>query len=62
LSKEFDRFDTRMKKLADHIRQAHEDAQDVRITSDKINRRFAQIEKVELNQIGPPQLKVIEND
>ncbi|NBO10291.1 MAG: DNA recombination protein RmuC [Methylophilaceae bacterium] len=48
LGKEFGRFDTRMKKLADHIRQAHEDAQDVQTTSQKISRRFSQIERVEL--------------
>lgn len=48
LGKEFGRFDTRMKKLADHIRQAHEDAVDVQTTSQKISRRFAQIERVEL--------------
>jgi DNA recombination protein RmuC len=48
LGKEFGRFDTRMKKLADHIRQAHEDAQEVQTTSQKISRRFAQIERVEL--------------
>lgn len=50
LSKDFERFDTRMKKLADNIRQAHENAQDVHISSQKISRRFAQIEKVELAQ------------
>lgn len=50
LSKDFNRFDTRMKKLADNIRQAHENAQDVHISSQKISRRFAQIEKVELAQ------------
>jgi DNA recombination protein RmuC len=48
LSKEFERFDIRMKKLADHIRQAHEDAQQVQITSDKISRRFVEIEGVSL--------------
>lgn len=53
LSKEFSRFDVRMKKLADHIRQAHEDVQDVHTTSQKISRRFAQIERVELE--GQPQ-------
>ncbi len=37
-----------MKKLADNIRQAHENAQDVHITSQKITQRFNQIEKVEL--------------
>jgi DNA recombination protein RmuC len=48
LGKEFGRFDERMKKLADHIRQAHEDAQDVRTTSQKISKRFTSIEQVEL--------------
>jgi len=50
LGKEFGRFDERMKKLADHIRQAHEDAQDVRTTSQKISKRFTSIEQVELSQ------------
>lgn len=49
LSKDFERFDSRMKKLADNIRQAHENAQDVHISSQKITRRFAQIERVELS-------------
>jgi len=49
LGKEFGRFDERMKKLADHIRQAHDDARDVQITSGKISRRFASIERVELD-------------
>jgi DNA recombination protein RmuC len=53
LGKEFGRFDVRMKKLADHIRQAHEDALDVHTTSQKISKRFAQIERVELS--GPTQ-------
>jgi DNA recombination protein RmuC len=48
LSKDFGRFDQRMKKLADNIRQAHENAQDVHISSQKITARFAQIERVEL--------------
>ncbi|MGH8694578.1 MAG: DNA recombination protein RmuC, partial [Burkholderiales bacterium] len=51
LGKDFSRFDARMKKLADHIRQAHEDAQQVQISSDKISRRFSQIERVELDQV-----------
>ncbi|HPH05760.1 MAG TPA: DNA recombination protein RmuC [Methylotenera sp.] len=48
LSKDFGRFDARMKKLADNIRQAHENAQEVHISSQKISNRFAQIERVEL--------------
>jgi DNA recombination protein RmuC len=54
LGKEFGRFDLRMRKLAEHIRQAHEDAEDVRVTSDKISRRFSQIERVELELPGGP--------
>jgi len=50
LGKDFARFDQRMKKLADHIRQAHQDAEEVRVSSDKITRRFNQIERVELEQ------------
>ena len=49
LSKDFERFDGRMKKLADNIRQAHENAQDVHISSQKITNRFKQIERVELS-------------
>ena len=48
LAKDFGLFDARMKKLADHIRQAHEDAEKVHFTSQKISRRFQQIEAVEL--------------
>ena len=51
LGKEFGRFDERMKKLAEHIRQAHEDAQDVRTTSQKISKRFDTIEKVDLEHL-----------
>jgi DNA recombination protein RmuC len=58
LGKDFGRFDERMRKLADHIRRAHEDAEQVRISSDKITRRFHQIEKVELDQ--PADLQRLE--
>jgi len=51
LGKDFSRFDERMRKLADHIRLAHEDAQKVQVSSDKITRRFNQIERVELDQL-----------
>ncbi len=58
LGKEFGRFDERMKKLAGHIRQANEDAQEVHTTSLKISRRFAQIERVDLEHLrqGPELL------
>ena len=48
LSHDFNRFDDRMRKLADHIRLAHKDVEDVRISSDKITKRFNRIEKVDL--------------
>lgn len=50
LSQDFGRFDVRMKKLADHIRQANDDVQEVHVSSKKISRRFAQIERVELSK------------
>lgn len=50
LGKDFARFDQRMRRLADHIRQAHDDAQQVQISSDKISKRFSQIERVELDR------------
>ncbi len=58
LAKEFGRFDQRMRKLADHIRQAHQDAEEVRKTSDKITRRFAQIERVEFEVVLPSDAPV----
>jgi DNA recombination protein RmuC len=61
LSVDFARFDDRMRKLADHVRQAHEDAQQVQISSKKISQRFAQIEGVELEETPVPLLKVVEN-
>lgn len=49
LGKDFALFDGRMKKLADHIRQAHEDAEKVQVSSRKISSHFARIERVELD-------------
>lgn len=48
LSKDFSLFDKRMKSLADHIRQASKDVDDVHISSKKITAGFAKIERVEL--------------
>jgi DNA recombination protein RmuC len=48
LGADFRRFDERMKKLADHIRQAHEDANEVQTSSRKISQQFQKIESVEL--------------
>ncbi|MBB5017895.1 DNA recombination protein RmuC [Chitinivorax tropicus] len=52
LGVEFKRFDQRMTKLADHIRMAHQDAEAVQITSQKISRRFEEIEHVRLESNG----------
>ncbi|MBK8017758.1 MAG: DNA recombination protein RmuC [Betaproteobacteria bacterium] len=49
LGREFGRFEDRMRKLASHIRQANEDVTDVHRTSEKIVRRFQEIERVELD-------------
>ena len=62
LAKDFARFDDRMKKLASHIQQANTDVNEVRISSDKISRRFAQIERVELENPEHVQLIEIEPD
>jgi len=61
LSKDFERFDLRMKKLADNIRQAHENAQDVQVSSQKISNRFKQIERVELSNAPIDLLDVIDD-
>jgi DNA recombination protein RmuC len=62
LSKDFGRFDMRMKKLADNIRQAHENAQEVHISSQKITKRFEQIERVELKAEPVDLLDSIDDD
>jgi len=67
LSKDFQLFDGRMKKLADHIRQAHEDAEKVHISSRKITQRFAQIERVELAReaedgLALPDVNIVDDE
>jgi DNA recombination protein RmuC len=51
LALDFNRFDDRMKDLARHIRQAHEDVEKVQVSSNKITQRFAQIEAVDLGEL-----------
>jgi DNA recombination protein RmuC len=48
LSVDFKRFDERMKRLADNIRRAHEEAGQVEISSRKISDHFTRIEAVEV--------------
>ena len=62
LSKDFERFDVRMKKLADNIRQAHDNAQEVHKSSQKITNRFKQIERVELSNAPVDLLDVIDDN
>jgi DNA recombination protein RmuC len=57
LAKDFTLFEDRMQKLANHIRQAHEDAEMVSISSRKISNRFREIERVELT--GEPGMETI---
>ena len=62
LAKDFARFDERMKKLATHIEQANKDVNDVRISSDKISKRFAQIERVELDHPDAAAARLLDAD
>ncbi|MGZ8156323.1 MAG: DNA recombination protein RmuC [Burkholderiales bacterium] len=61
LAGDFNRFDERMRDLARHIKQAHDDVEKVQVSSNKITQRFAQIEAVELGEVeGTPALRVVE--
>jgi DNA recombination protein RmuC len=62
LAKDFSRFDERMKKLASHIEQANKDVSEVRISSDKISRRFQQIERVELDHPEAASTQLIDTE
>jgi DNA recombination protein RmuC len=62
LAKDFARFDERMKKLASHIEQANKDVSEVRISSDKISRRFQQIERVELEHPDVDGARLLDSD
>ena len=48
LAEDFNRFQDRMNKLAGHIKQAHDDVDNVNKSAKKISSRFEKIEKVEL--------------
>ncbi len=60
LGKDFLRFDDRMKKLADHIRQANQDVTEIHVSSRKISDRFMQIERVELDGIASDSTVALE--
>ncbi len=52
LSRDFERFQERMEALARHIRQAHEDVDQVHTSARKITSRFGKIERLELEGEG----------
>lgn len=52
LSKDFERFQKRMDNLSKHIQLAHQDAEEVHKSSQKITSRFNKIEKVEMEGIA----------
>jgi len=61
LAIDFNRFNDRMRDLARHIKQAHDDVEKVQISSTKISQRFAQIEAVDLGALEPPAaLRIVE--
>ena len=60
LGQDFRRFEERMQKLADHIRLAHQDAEDVQTSSRKITQQFQRIESAELEPPEGAQLRVVE--
>lgn len=62
LAKDFERFDVRMKKLADNIRLAHEQADEVHKSSQKISRSFARIERVELTNKSNDTLDLLDDE
>jgi DNA recombination protein RmuC len=60
LGQDFRRFEERMRKLADHIRLAHQDAEDVQTSSRKIAQQFQRIEQADLEPPEAAPLKVVE--
>ena len=53
LGGDFGRFQERMEKLATHIKQAHDDAEQVQISSRKISGHFERIKTVDLESVEP---------
>lgn len=58
LSQEFGRYKERWSKLATHIDTVSKDVQEINITSEKITKRFEQIERVELLDQDSADLKL----
>ena len=62
LGKDFSRFQNRMDDLARHIKQAHDDVDNVNRSAKKISSRFEKIERVELARDNPVSLPSQEMD
>jgi len=62
LGKDFERFQKRMDDLSRHIKQAHDDVENVNKSAKKISSRFSKIEQVELENEKDVSLKVIDTD
>jgi DNA recombination protein RmuC len=62
LGKDFSRFQGRMNDLAKHIKQAHDDVENVNRSAKKISSRFGKIERVELGNDKPAALTPLETD
>ena len=60
LAVEFGRFDERLRELARHIRQAHDDMEKIQVTGGKITQQFQRIESAELEPPETKQPKVVE--
>jgi DNA recombination protein RmuC len=62
LAKDFNLFRERMDKLAQHIRQAHDDVENAHISAQKISNRFEKIEQVELENVPSVSVAVDEKE
>ena len=58
LSKDFERFQSRMDNLSKHINQAQQDVEEVHRSSQKISNRFGKIEKVEVVGVAKLESKI----
>jgi DNA recombination protein RmuC len=62
LAGDFDRFQDRMNKLATHIKQAHDDVDNVNKSAKKISSRFEKIERVEFENEKPDVASIVAMD
>jgi DNA recombination protein RmuC len=62
LAIEFSRFDERLRALAQHIGQAHEDVQKIQTTGEKISRQFQRIEAADVEERIPSNVVRLTED